>query len=237
MAGAHSSLILAKLNTPHIAASMQIQEEQLTIADTARDYFHINRAAPWSPFEMWREGQEIDIGGESNPYFKFFETQRKEYSVNTESGSIMVPAAKFVGSVARGEINSPHVADIASEVIRHFVAYVRELIWEDIRKQEFPHLPSRQRCIWLIPEREGVRFWLERLGLEGQSFQIARIRLQGRLHTGSDEHLLGDSEPMEMTLKRARQYWLGIHNDSATQEILFEGRLRVMEFLSPEEFA
>lgn len=209
----------------------------MTIADTTKDYYHINRLASWSPFEKWKEGAEINIGGESNPYFSFFETQKKEYSVTTDKGDMLIPGAHFIGCVARNEINSPNTANIANDLIKHFVAYVRELIWEDVRKSEFPHLPSRQRCIWLIPSREGVTFWLNRLGLKGQDFQIARVRLQGRFHVGSDEHLLGDSEPMSLTIKRARQYWLGIHDSEATQEILFEGRLKVQEFIAPKEFA
>ena len=60
--------------------------------------------------------------------------------------------------------------------------------------------------------------------------------MQGRIHTASNEHLLSDSEPMLETLKRARQYCLGIHDDPASREILFEGRLKVLEFLQPEDF-
>lgn len=209
----------------------------MTIADTTKDYFHINRLVPWSPFKKWEVGEVINIGGESNPYFSFFDTQQKAYPVTTDNGVVDVAGGHFIACVARGEINSPDVASIANDLVRHFVAYVRELIWEDVRKTEFPHLPSRQRCIWLIPSLEGVYFWLNRLGLEGQEYQIARVRLQGRLHIGSDEHLLGDSEPMSVTIKRARQYWLGISDSESTQEILFEGRIRVEEFISPEEFA
>lgn len=76
-------------------------------------------------------------------------------------------------------------------------------------QSEFPHLPSRQRCIWLAADEEGVKFWLQNLGLDNQEFQIAKVQVQGRLHVASDEHLLTDSEPMLTTIKRARQYWLG----------------------------
>ncbi|QWL80823.1 DUF2441 domain-containing protein [Aeromonas hydrophila] len=208
----------------------------MTIADATKDYFHINRMVHWSPFKKWEVGEEIDIGGESNPYFSFFESQQKTYPVNTDSGVVNVPGVHFIGEIARGAIQSSDAAKISNELVTHFVAYVRELIWEDIRKTEFPHLPSRQRCIWLIPSREGVAFWLNALGVKGQDYQIARVQLQGRLHVGSNEHLLGDSEPMLVTIKRARQYWLGISNSEATQEVLFEGRIRVKEFIDPAEF-
>jgi hypothetical protein len=199
-------------------------------------YYHINRVAQWSPFPKWKEGDVIDIGGESNPYFRFFEEQKKTYSVTTQDQTHHIPGKHFLNLVKSGDVNCPDVAGVAADLIQHFVSYVRELIWEDVRKSEFPHVPSRQRCIWLAADDEGVRYWLQNLGLEGQEFQIAKVQVQGRIHTASNEHLLSDSEPMLETLKRARQYWLGIHDDPASREILFEGRLKVLEFIQPEDF-
>ena len=200
-------------------------------------YFHINRVVPWSSLPKWNIGDVIDIGGESNPYFSFFETNQKTYGVTTpDNVTHQLSGKQFLNAVRDGEIDCPNVAGIAADITQHFVNYVRELIWEDIRKSEFPHLPSRQRCIWLAADEEGVKFWLQNLGLDNQEFQIAKVQVQGRLHVASDEHLLTDSEPMLTTIKRARQYWLGINDHPASREILFEGRLKVLDFVDPKEF-
>lgn len=200
-------------------------------------YFHINRVVPWSTLSKWKVDDVIDIGGESNPYFSFFETHQKTYEVtNADKTTHQVPGKQFLNAVRDGGLNCPNVAGIAADITQYFVSYVRELIWEDIRKTEFPHLPSRQRCIWLAADAKGVKFWLENLGLNGQEFQIAKVKVQGRIHIASDEHLLTDSEPMFTTIKRSRQYWLGINDHPASREILFEGRLKVIEFVSPQEF-
>ncbi len=191
----------------------------------------------WSPFQKWGVDDVIDIGGESNPYFRFFEVQQKTNLVTTEDQvTHQIPGKQFLNLVRQGEVNCPNIAGVAFDLVQHFVSYVRELIWEDIRKSEFPHLPSRQRCIWLAADYEGVSYWLKNLGLDGLDFQIAKVQVQGRIHTASNEYLLSDSEPMLETLKKARQYWLGIHDDPASREILFEGRLKVLEFLSPDDF-
>ena len=112
--------------------------------------------------------------------------------------------------------------------------YARELIWGDVRRSEFSHPPSRQRCVWLIPNQNGVKFWLQRMGVGGR-FQVLRVRVQGRLHTGSDSYLLHDSGPMLQALANARRYWRGDVAQAGTEEIIFEGRMRVEEVM-PRSF-
>ncbi len=46
-----------------------------------------------------------------------------------------------------------------------------------------------------------------------------------------------DSMPLEVAIMRARQYWLGIVEEAGTEEIIFEGRMRVEEVMSPDLYA
>jgi hypothetical protein len=206
----------------------------MSTADTERDYYHINRAVSWSPYSLLSDGDEVDVGGSSNPFFRLFETARVEYDVNVGDGSAaQVPGIRFLQLARAGEITGltmQGLAAIADEVSRHFVRYVRELIWEDVRRREFPHLPSRQRCVWLIQNQDGVRYWLGRMNAGG-AFQVLRVRVQGRIHVASESYLLGDSEPMEETIRKARQYWLGVVEQEGTEEVIFEGRMRVVEVM------
>jgi hypothetical protein len=207
----------------------------MSVADPNRDYYHINRLVPWSRYGLLSVSDEIYIGGESNPYFRFFETQRKAYPVTLDSGEVIqVPGVKFIASVSRGEINPEDLAGTALDLTKHLVAYLRELIWEDVRKREFSHLPSRQRCIWLILNQAGVRYWLRRMDV-GDNFQVLRIQVQGSIHKASESYLLGDSEPMEESIEKARQYWRGVIEDAETEEIIFEGRMQVVEVM-PKSF-
>lgn len=195
-----------------------------------KSYYHINRITPWMNRQLFSVGDVIDIGGESNPYFRFFEEQKKTYTVtNTADGTqIDIPGVKYLNAVKSGQINPNNLAAIAHDVACHFVAYVRELIWEDVRRREFPHLPSRQRCIWLIQDLAGVQYWQNRLGPGGQ---VVRVTTQGRMHIASESFLLGDSEPMNTTIQKARQYWLGVIEQKGTEEVIFEGRLVVQEII------
>lgn len=131
-----------------------------------------------------------------------------------------------------GEVNPPDLADFARTLASHLARHLGELVLEDVRRREFPHLPSRQRCVWLIPNQGGVKYWLCRMDV-GNDFQVLRVRVQGRLHTASESYLIRDSMPLEEAIRWARQYWLGIVEEVETEEIIFEGRMRVAEVMPP----
>lgn len=203
--------------------------------DQEKDYFHINRVVPYSPHALLNVGDAVDIGGESNPYFRFYEKNIRAYAVTSPDGkTVQVPGVKFIGGVTRGEINCPTLPSIAFELSRHLASLIGELVWEDIRKKEFPHLPSRQRCIWLIPDMDGVKYWVSRLGFTPGTYQVLRVRCQGRMHVASEQYLLGDSVPLDEAISRARQYWLGVIPEQNAKEIIFEGRLTVHEVVALE---
>lgn len=203
-----------------------------------QDYFHINRVLPYSRHPLLRTGDVIEIGHESNPYFRVYETSRKAYSLTAPDGqNVSVPGVKFLGGVRRGEIDCPRLPVIAHELATHLAGLVGELIWEDVRQREFPGLPSRQRCVWLVPDLEAVRYWLERLGPGASAAQVVRVRCAGRVHVASESHLVGDSVPIEEAALRARRYWRGELPDTGREEIIFEGRLTVLQVLDPAQYA
>lgn len=209
----------------------------MTQANQEKDYFHINRVLPYSPHSLLKAGDAVDVGGESNPYFRFYQNHKKTYPLTTDNGqTLQIPGVKFLGGVNRGEINCPNISGIAHELSTHLAGLIGELVWEDIRKNEFPHLPSRQRCIWLIPDIAGVKYWISRLGVTLGTYQVLRVRCQGRVHVASEKYLLGDSVPLEEAISNARQYWLGVIPEPNTDEIIFEGRCIVQEIINHEQY-
>jgi hypothetical protein len=137
-------------------------------ADDAADYFHVNRRVGWSPFKLLSTGETIDIGGVSNPYFRFFEEHQRMYGLAAKDGAIsQVAGVRFLAAVRAGDVNANDLAATAHDLATHLVGFLRELIWEDVRRREFPHVPSRQRCMWLIPSLEGVEYWRKRMDVTG----------------------------------------------------------------------
>src|SRR5215204_4471688 len=129
-----------------------------------QDYYHINRCVSWSPYQPLKVGDEKIFGGSNNPYFTAYETRAISYPLSNKDGSInKVPGVTFLEYVLSGKVNAPpDFAHFAHALAKHLAGYMGELTLEDVRRREFPHLPSRQRCIWLCPNQNGVRYWLRR---------------------------------------------------------------------------
>lgn len=202
-----------------------------------QDYYHVNRIVSWSPYGLLKVGEEVDVGVATNPYFRFYETYGKTYPVTQPDGKVVHrPGVAFLKQVLSGVVNAGDLTQTAVDLASHLASHLGELVFEDIRKEEFPHLPSRQRCVWLIPTQNGVKYWLQRMNVDGQ-FQVLKVRIQGRLHKASESYLVGDSMPLEEAIRRARQYWLGIVEEAETEEIIFEGRMRVEEVMDKSFYA
>src|SRR5262249_50642198 len=120
-------------------------------------FYHINANANLSPYDLMRVGQEIEIGKESCPFFRLYETWTRTYRVRGPAGVIEIPALDYLQRIKDGDItlDNPEFLKAASvEIARHFMMLARELVWENIRVTEFPDAPSRQRCVWLISRPE-----------------------------------------------------------------------------------
>lgn len=202
--------------------------------NSAVDYYYINRKVSYFTYQIMKSGDVISTGNASNPYFYFYETQGVEFSYQEGELTKTLPGVRFFEFIREGKIIVTNNADLVNQTLilsKHLASYINELIFEDVRKSEFPHLPSRQKCIWLISNPESIDYWLTRMNITGQ-YQILRIRVDGKLHKASEVFLAGDSLPMVETVKRARLYWSGIIENPKTEEVLCEGQVKVMEILS-----
>lgn len=192
------------------------------------EFFHVTRNLFYSTEAPLKKGDRIDIGDKHNPFYSFYEKSRS-YSVNTEKGNVQVPAIKFLSAVASGEINCPNVAQVSLEVAQHYMMLSRELIMEQVRQEVDPEAPSRQSCLWITETMHEAKHWQERLG--GDS-KVVRFQVTGVTHRADASLLLGDSEPISETLRKARLYWRGKHTDKPEWETLFEGTASVIEIMS-----
>ncbi|AFH14949.1 DUF2441 domain-containing protein [Cronobacter sakazakii] len=198
------------------------------------DYYHIadKESRKWSQYEPVKVGDTL-ITGTVNPYFNYylFPDYPKDW-LETSNGLVEVSRLYVLQEIKEGRAfnsDSKYVARLGFETAKFFSNYTRELIWENIRKEEFSELPSRQKCIWLAEGEDNLNYWLRRIGKDSKEYNIFRVVPNGKLHTASDEHLLSDVEPYETTLNKARQYWHGVVKNPLAREILFEGILEVRE--------
>ncbi len=202
---------------------MLIEDEEL---------FHINRKLLYSTFNHLTPGQIISTGETYNPFFGFYQGKR-EYRVKQENGGFVnVPAMRFLNRVKKGEINPEHFPAVAYEIANHFLMLSRELIFEEVRIEKFNDAPSRHRCLWLLRAKEDAGVWWNTLTCGAES-KILKIRATGKAHVADAGLLLGDSEPLAQTYAKAEKYWKGEVSDHPQMEIIFEGKLEVIEISNP----
>lgn len=197
-------------------------------------YFHINSNANGSSHAIMRRGDIIEVGGHTNPFFGYYETYARTFQVRDPNGGVEpVAALDFLRRVKDGAINPDNLPLTAWEVSRHFLTLARELVWENIRLQDFPCEPSRQRCVWLVESEEQARLWGQRMGFSPMNYWIVKVRATG-CALKTDAHLLAaDSEPLPLWYDKARRYWRGEVTDDPHAEVLFTGTVRVEEIMAP----
>jgi hypothetical protein len=119
--------------------------------------------------------------------------------------------------------------------LKDYLILVREWIFEEIRKEFFPNLPSRQRCLFVIPnDVQSLNYWRNTLGKNGN---ILKLELTGKLHRANQLHLDLTTDNLDHIRGKAFKYWAGASgSNSAEDEYLFEGFAKVLEIVSVESF-
>lgn len=161
--------------------------------------FHINTDCPHNPHRPMQVGDQLHIGNSVNPYFAQIEK-----------------SATRVGS----GINQ-------SDALRHYSMMLREFVFENVRAETYPELPSRMRGLWLAASFKVATSWLTRIPHHGQKRIVELELLEGKLHESNEEHLSNDLLNAAEHRKMAEAYWRGTKGNGRA-EILVEGQLRVL---------
>ena len=185
----------------------------------------------------WEVGATYVVGPTFNPYFDFFNRYW-----GTRAG--LAEALRLVEELTNvGQSNTEATVGVEQTVswLRTIVDdlwkqsdLVRELVFEDVRRQHFPEHPSRQRCIWVVPPTaESITYWQNRS--QGQK-RWFRVRLTGKIHAASDAWLKGDTISLNQLREIAWKYWSGLPGDKVDQdELLFEGIVEVIAEIGADE--
>jgi hypothetical protein len=192
-----------------------------------RKLFHVTLTKPYKKAFVY--GQTAMIGEANNPFFSFYESAR-EYPVNHNGQLINVRAVDWLKRVRdKTVVTTPEtLANYAVEVAVHYVMLCRELIMEEIRRDDFNGAPpSRQRCLYACDTLDEARYWNQRIGENGT---ICELKCRGTIHRADARLLLGDSEPLSITRERGRMYWRGEAGDNPEFETLFVGEAIVTRF-------
>jgi Protein of unknown function (DUF2441) len=169
--------------------------------------------------------QNIEVGKEHNPFFKFYETTLEYPVTDSHTGTtINVNAVDWLYRVRANTIRTSYemLAEKAYEVSQHYMMLARELIMEQIRVEEFGgEPPSRQTCLYMSDTIEEARTWIPLLGGQGT---VCELICTGTIHRADSRLMVKVSEPLSVTKEKARAYWQGQASADPRMETLFEGQ-------------
>lgn len=114
-----------------------------------------------------------------------------------------------------------------------YLTWIREEIFENIRKAKFQHLPSRKNCIWVCTY-EDLKHWWRTFKKEDDKFGVVRkkvlkLELDGHFHKADGCFLEADTYGISDYENMATKYWNGEIKSDTELEILFLGKLTVIE--------
>ncbi|MBR0649228.1 DUF2441 domain-containing protein [Roseomonas terrae] len=195
-------------------------------------FFHINRVLPHSPQYLLEVGQQVEAGLSENPFFGFYRGPARSFPVRQADGKVLpVPAIRYIDNVASGAFTPGDWRAFAGEArltARHFMMLARELLWESVRAAEFPDRPSRQRGMWLT-DATSLEIWKRRLAFDQLTpTRIVEVSATGLALETDAMLLLGESESLGETERKARAYWSGGSGAPGGEpETLFSGTMVV----------
>ena len=205
-------------------------------------FLHINRTRHPS----WIVGTEFLFGRTENWFMTRFNTT--EHMLSVADGTrfplnrVVAHALRvYEGSAERDPSLSTdyHYEPIKSlretwEALRDSLIYIREEVFEEVRQSSFVELPSRKRCIWLIPdEPDTMAYWWRTIG--NPQSKIFRVTATGKVHRVAQNYLQLQTCSLNTLKERAFRYWAGFGNQAAgpEDELLFEGFIKVEEEIDP----
>lgn len=109
--------------------------------------------------------------------------------------------------------------------------YIKEKIFEDVRRQFQPQAPSRLNCVFMYPSLEIARFfWAKDHSYQSYLYEVEVQR--GTPFLAEMDLLNCDGRRYSLIKRNAEKYWQGIyHPNSCTLEYLLDGRAIVKELI------
>ncbi|WP_308536858.1 DUF2441 domain-containing protein [uncultured Megasphaera sp.] len=126
----------------------------------------------------------------------------------------------------------PNSTTNEKQLLQEFSTYVRERVFEDVRRENFPKCPSRMKCLWVLPNsQESINYWKLRIP---NYLNLVKFKCSGTIHKGDERYLTPMYFNLSLQRSLAMSYWSGIpiSNDEKYQEILFVGKATVIEIIS-----
>lgn len=192
--------------------------------------------------EMWQPGNELTVDDNFRSFYsKILEifTTGVRYNDN-KVRSLDRIIDYYLEEYKNKKMDEELVKQIfvaTKKIIIQTNACRREFALEQIRKELYPHLPSRLHSIWLT-DKDNLDFWQSNLVTKEtiknnpDFLRLYEVNITGNLFKSSDYYIPDDELTMLQMMEQSRKYWNPdfINNEKALRgtEYLFQGKLKIL---------
>ena len=179
---------------------------------------HISKAT------NWKVGDEIIAGENENQFWHKCKTFSPEVKVNEQTMALFEMFYQYKSfDVTEENINFLYYN--LKWISKEAAFYMREQVFEDVRKDKFSSLPSRQKCLWLTDD-ENLDYWKT---MSEERSNILTLELNGDIFCGDANWLTANTLSSVEYEQRALHYWNGEFSNTPRKEYLFCGQAIVKE--------
>ncbi len=187
-------------------------------------YFHIDSCYAPAGKRLLEIGQTLNTNSRPfNPYYEQMCDIHHVISVGERDRRLK----EFLRSPDIERFSSREVANSFHGVIDTYIRLLREMEFENIRREQYANCPSRTRCIWLTDNLDEAIYWRKRLN-KVNSTRILRVEVNGILHQADGRYLSAESSSLSELRVAAQSYWGGLLRADSEREILLEGAMTVV---------
>jgi hypothetical protein len=183
--------------------------------------YHIHRKK--CKDELWKVGKELEVGMDNNPFFDASLKFDAFILIDNQKYPFLNAYEYF--KEQKDIENQINLLNIANNFIHEYQLLIRELGMEEVRKKFYPHLPSRQKCIWLCRKNQ-IDYWKKFILGEFEIFEVEIFDLPFKTRNS-----LISLPPDSYTtiLNKAQLYWSEKNYiDNEDDEYLYVGKLKII---------
>lgn len=183
-------------------------------------YYHINTG------QRLQVGNTLIIGEKfNNFYYEIYNTEHLKDEKDANEHLINMRKEQNL-------ILNNDTSNLIFQTVNDDAMITRELMFEEVRKEEYTDLPSRLKCLYVCKTKKEMNDWINIFNRTNKKdFQLLKLKLTGKIFVGDASFILRQNISLNRKKEQAKMYWSGKKKDNIN-EYLFVGTAVVEEVLN-----
>ena len=183
-------------------------------------YYHINTG------QRLQVGNTLIIGEKfNNFYYEIYNTEHLKDEKDANEHLINMRKEQNL-------ILNNDTSNLIFQTVNDDAMITRELMFEEVRKEEYTYLPSRLKCLYVCKTKKEMNDWINIFNRTNKkNFQLLKLKLTGKIFVGDASFILRQNISLNRKKEQAKMYWSGKKKNNIN-EYLFVGTAVVEEVLN-----